>query len=199
MEAYFWRERGENISFLKKMAEKVTPPKMKIELTLSKYLCALGEGVEGTMNVTSDESVDCDEVRLEFTCVESNRVRKRVYNPSLKREVETDVWESTTLLNQKIPLSGPLRFETGSAAMFRFNFTIPPTLPPTIKSAMRRVEYRVKGVVAVKGRPDATSRTIEISVAEPGTVKRSVKCPYCGTNYPEDLFSCPHCGAPRTQ
>lgn len=172
---------------------------MKIDIALSRYLYTLGEEVQGTLNVLSNEVVDCDEIRLEVTCVESNKVRKRVYNPSLKREVETDVWETTTLLNQKIPLSGPLHFEQGSAATFQFSFTIPPTLPPTVKSATRKVEYKVKGVAAVRGRPDATSRTIEISVAEHGVVKRMVKCPYCGASYPEDLFNCPHCGAPRTQ
>ncbi|MEM1869747.1 MAG: sporulation protein [Thermofilaceae archaeon] len=172
---------------------------MKIDLALSKYLYALGEEVEGSLSVVSEEVVDSDEIRIEFTCVESNKVRKRVYNPSLKREVETETWESTTLHNQKIPLSGPLHFEPGSAATFKFSFAIPPTLPPTIKSASRRVEYRVKGVVAVRRRPDTTSRTIEISVAEPGSVKRNVKCLYCGTMYPEDLTNCPHCGAPRTR
>ncbi|MEM1910035.1 MAG: hypothetical protein QXT79_11720, partial [Thermofilaceae archaeon] len=76
---------------------------MKIDLALSKYLYALGEEVEGSLSVVSEEVVDSDETRIEFTCVESNKVRKRVYNPSLKREVETETWESTTLHNQKIP------------------------------------------------------------------------------------------------
>jgi rubrerythrin len=71
-----------------------------------------------------------------------------------------------------------------------------------MKSLDRRVEWSLKGVVTVKGRPDATSKTVELVVVprelaqqpQPGTVT----CKYCGTVYSQSLDQCPYCGAPRT-
>lgn len=186
------------MSFLRKVVEKVTPPKVKLDLKLSGLVVELGRELEGTLQVVAEEPVNADEVRIEVSCTEHNRVQRQTYDPQLQRYVTRDVWESANLLDQKLPLSGPLRFEPGSAATFRFDVSVPPSLPPTFKSATRRVEWKVKGVVAVRGRPDATSRTVEITVIQPGAVKRTLRCPYCGTAYPEDLLSCPHCGAPRS-
>jgi rubrerythrin len=73
---------------------------------------------------------------------------------------------------------------------------------PSLKSVDRVVAWELKGVVAVKGRPDATSRTIEVQVSLPSQVPlvqqpATVTCEYCGTVYPETLVKCPNCGAPR--
>jgi rubrerythrin len=58
--------------------------------------------------------------------------------------------------------------------------------------------------VAIKGRPDVTSETVELQVirpAGPQVVKEKevvmIPCEYCGTLMPETSSSCPNCGAPR--
>jgi hypothetical protein len=190
------------VGFLGKLKEKVTPPNVHVSVTLKKQFFSIGENLEGTVQILPGEEVDCDEIRCEIACTERVRKVKRVYNPSLKREVEQEVWDSAVLFSSKPQLSGPAHLSQGVALSFPFSVPIPPHLPPSMKSLDRRVEWSLKGVVAVKGRPDATSKTVELVVVprelaqqpQPGTVT----CKYCGTVYSQSLDRCPNCGAPRT-
>ncbi|MBS7649229.1 hypothetical protein KEJ17_06290, partial [Candidatus Bathyarchaeota archaeon] len=86
---------------------------------------------------------------------------------------------------------------------------IPITMKPTSKGIDRKVTWSIRGVVAVKGRPDATSPTLEVQVAQPAAapvIKEKevirevvmVPCKYCGTLFPQTETICPHCGAKRT-
>ncbi|MCS7105557.1 MAG: hypothetical protein NZ954_08385 [Thermofilaceae archaeon] len=188
------------MSFLKKLQEKVTPPRVEVNLMFKKTVFQLGEELEGLLHVLPHEEVDCSEIRCELTCVESVRVRKKVYDSSLKREVENVVWESSTLLSDRPQLSGPTHLTPGVLQSFPFKFLLPPSLPPSFKSFDRRVEWKIKGVVAVPGRPDATSKVVELQVVQqkPVLEQRTVTCRYCGAVYPESLTACPNCGAPRT-
>jgi rubrerythrin len=63
--------------------------------------------------------------------------------------------------------------------------------------------------MAVEGRPDVTSTTIEIQVSVPGAspvirekeIVREIvmiPCKYCGTLMPQTETVCPNCGAKRT-
>jgi len=198
------------LSFLKKIAEKVTPPKVSLSLNFNKNVYSLGENLEGELTVCSDEDFDADEIRCEFQCVESAKVQKRFYDPSLKREVIRDVWETATLYSTKPRLSGPTHLSKGFVGKFPFSINIPPTMKPTYKGVDRRVTWSIKGVVAVKGRPDATSSVVEIQVIPPAAapvVKEKevivrevvmIPCKYCGTLMPQTETVCPHCGAKRT-
>ncbi|MEM3952695.1 MAG: hypothetical protein QXP74_04740, partial [Nitrososphaerota archaeon] len=127
------------MSFLKKLAEKVTPPRVSVKLSLS----------ESVLLVSSDEDFDAEEIRCEMQCVESAKVLKRFYDPGLKREVVREVWESATLHSARVSLSGPIRISKGFSEKFPFSILIPITLKPTSKSMDRNVSWTIKGVVAV--------------------------------------------------
>jgi len=190
------------MGFLEKFKEKVTPPKVHVSVVLKKPFFSIGENLEGVVQVLPSEEVDCDEIRCEITCVEKVRKVKRVYNQALKREVEQEVWDSAVLFSSKPQLCGPTHLSEGVALSFPFSVPIPPHLPPYLKSLDRRVEWSLKGVVAVRGRPDATSKTVELVVVQRELAQQpqpaTVACKYCGAVYSQNLDRCPNCGAPRT-
>lgn len=190
------------MSVFRKLKEKVTPPKVNISVVLKKPFSALGDTLDGTVQVESQEEFDCTEVRCELECVEQVRRIRRVYNEALKREVEQQVWESAALFSAKPQLIGAMRIPEGFIQSYQFNIPIPPGAPPSLKSLDRVVAWSLKGVVAVDGRPDATSKTVEIQVAPPSQVQqaqsKTVSCKYCGTVFPESESRCLNCGAPRT-
>jgi hypothetical protein len=197
------------LAFLRKMVEKVTPPKVNLVLNLNKSTYVLGENVEGELAISSSEDFDADDIRCELQCVESAKVLKPVYDATLKREVTREVWESATLYYAKPSLSGPIHISRGFTGKFPFSINIPVTVKPTLKSIDRKVTWSIKGVIAVKGRPDASSQTLEVQVTQPSAapiikereVIREVvmiPCKYCGTLMPQTETVCPNCGAKRT-
>ncbi|MEM2351901.1 MAG: hypothetical protein QXT26_05800, partial [Thermoproteota archaeon] len=145
------------MSFLKKLAEKVTPPKVTLKLNLSENIVFLGGDFKGELFVSSDEDFVAEEIRCELICTESAKVLRHFYDPALKRDVIREVWESATLYSVKPSLSGPIHILKGFSASFPFSISIPITMKPTLKGIDRRVTWTSKGVIAVKGRPDATS------------------------------------------
>jgi len=189
------------MSLFKKLREKVTSPKVNVSLVLKKPLFSLGDAVEGDLKVESEEEFDCTEVRCELECVERVRKTRRVYNEALKREVEQQVWESAVIFSAKPQLAGALHIPEGFVQSYCFKILIPPGAQPSFKSLDRVVVWSLKGVVAVDGRPDATSKTVELQVAPPSQVQQApptVSCKYCGTVFPQSEVKCPNCGAPRT-
>lgn len=189
------------MSLFRKLRDKVTPPQVNISLFLKEPLFYLGSNVEGTVQVESREEFDCTEVRCELECVERVRKTRRVYDTALKREVEQQVWDSAVIFSTKPQLAGALHIPEGFIQSFRFKILIPPGAQPSLKSIDRIVVWNLKGVVAVEGRPDATSKTIEIQVSPPSQVQQAsstVSCKYCGTVFPRSETRCPNCGAPRT-
>ncbi|MEM3665542.1 MAG: hypothetical protein QW222_00490 [Candidatus Bathyarchaeia archaeon] len=198
-----------HMAFLKKLKDKLTPPKATISLTLNKSSFALGENVEGTLSVSSDEEFDATEVRCEIQCVEEAKKTKRVYDEALRREIERQVMESATLYSAKPKISGPLHLTKGFAQTFPFSINIPIGGRPTYKSIDSKVTWFMKGVIAVDGRPDVTSSTLEIQVTQPSAtpvIKEKeiirevvmIPCKYCGTLTPQTSIECPNCGAKRT-
>jgi hypothetical protein len=190
------------VGFLGKLKEKVTPPNVQVTVALKKQFFSLGENLEGAVQILPGEGVDCDEIRCEIACVERVRKVKRVYSQSPKREVEQEVWGSAVLFSSKPQLSGPMHLSEGVALSFPFSVPLPPHLPPSMKTLDRRAEWSLKGVVAVRGRPDATSKTLELVVVPRELAQQpqpaTVTCKYCGAVYPQSLDRCPNCGAPRT-
>ncbi|MCX8182958.1 MAG: hypothetical protein N3F08_00855 [Crenarchaeota archaeon] len=189
------------MSLFKKLRDKVTPPRVNVSLFLKEQLFYLGGNVEGTVQVESQEEFDCTEVRCELECVERVRKTKRIYDPALKREVDQQVWDSAVIFSARPQLVGALHIPEGFIQSFPFKILIPPGTQPSLKSLDRVVVWNLKGVVAVEGRPDATSKTIEIQVSPHPRIQQAlstVSCKYCGTVFPQSETRCPNCGAPRT-
>jgi hypothetical protein len=132
-----------------------------------------------------------------------------VYDATLKRTVPKEVTDSAVLFAAKPVLSGPIQMSNGETRNFPVAINIPAGGRSTYQSIDQRVTWTVKGVVAVDGRPDAMSRTVEIQVTPPAAqpvvrekeIVREVvmiPCKYCQSLMDQTLTACPNCGAKRT-
>jgi hypothetical protein len=197
------------MGLFKKFTNKFTAPETNVQLNLNKFSAALGENIDGTLVVCSKEDFDATEVRCEICCVEHARVIRQVYDAQLRRNLPREVEDSAVLFTAKPVLSGPTHVGNGETRTFPLNLNIPAGGRPTYKSIDSSVTWTIKGVVAVDGRPDATSRTAEIQVIQPAAqpvirekeILREVvmiPCKYCGSLMDQTLTACPSCGAKRT-
>lgn len=197
------------MSFLKKFKDRLTKPNATVSLQLNKSGFALGENLEGTLVVTSSEEFDVKEIRCEFQSVETKRTISNQYDAALKRTVPREVQQSATLWSARPQLSGPIHLTPSFSQNYRVATTIPAAGRPTYRSVDQNVVWSVKGVIAVDGRPDVTSSTIEIQVSPPSAspvihekeILREVvmiPCKYCGALMEQTVTVCPNCGARKT-
>ena len=197
------------MGLFKKFTNKFSVPETNLQLNLNKFSVALGENLDGTLVVSSREDIEADEVRCEIQCVEQARVIRQVYDAQLKRTLPREVKDSAVLFSARPALSGPTHLGNGETRNFSLNVNIPAGGQPTFQSIDRKVAWTIKGVVAVNGRPDATSRIAEIQVTPPSAqpvirekeIVREVvmiPCKYCGSLMDQTVVSCPKCGANRT-
>lgn len=205
-----YRQLGvHGMGFFKKLKDKMTLPQASVLLKFNKTSYIAGENLEGTLTVNSKEEFDATEIRCEIQCVEEARKMRRVYEERLHREVDQEFWDSATLFSARPALSGSTHLTNGYAQDFPFTINLPVSGPATCRSLDRKVTWTIKGVIAIDGRPDVTSRITEIQVAPPGAspvirereVIREVvmiPCKYCGALMPQTETACPHCGAKRT-
>lgn len=197
------------MSFFKKFKDRFAAPKAQVSLQLNRPSYTLGESIEGSLTVTSSEEFDAKEVRCEFQSVE---MKKRVvpqYDATLKRTVPKEVTESATLWSARPVLSGLLHVTSGFSQTFPLSINIPAGGRPTFHSVEQNVTWSLKGVVAIEGRPDVTSTTVEVQVSPLGAqpiIKEKeivrevvmIPCKYCGALMPQTETVCPNCGAKRT-
>jgi hypothetical protein len=196
------------MGFFKKLHDKVSAPEANVELKFSSYSVVLGGNLEGSLNVFSKEDFDSTEVRVEIQCVQQDRVIRQEYDPALKRYIPREVQESAIIFAAKPVLSNATHINNGETRSFPLNINIPAGGRPT-NQGIQKVTWTIKGVVAVDGRPDATSHTAEIQVlestAQPVIMQREVvrevvkiPCRFCGTLFDQLETSCPNCGAKRS-
>ncbi|HKZ88291.1 MAG TPA: hypothetical protein VJ066_03915 [Candidatus Bathyarchaeia archaeon] len=179
------------MGFFKKLHDKVSAPEANVELKFSSCSVTLGENLQGFLAIASKEDFDCDEVRFEIQCVEQARVIRQEYDPALKRYLPREVQESAVLFAAKPVLTGDTHISKGENRSFPLNINIPAGGRPTYQGVQNKVSWTIKGVIAVDGRPDATSHTAEIQVLSPTAqqivrerevVREVVKipCRFCG-------------------
>lgn len=188
--------------------KRLTPPKASISITLDKDTVDLGEEVKGTVNVTSEEEIDAEGVRVQLMCIlegdpaliprgRRGRLEGRTAPPpqkdtvdilvdtivkgSREEEVSTSVPRRETGLHfvwvGTANVSGPLHLTKGTQQKFTFSIGIPTNLPPTsqMKSEGRyaSITWNLKGIIAVKKRPDRTTSSRiganSVMVTEPTT------------------------------
>ena len=199
------------MGFLKKFTNKLTAPEASVQLRISNYSVELGDNLQGTLNVSSIEDFQVTEVRCEIACVEKAKVIREVYDAALKRSIPQVVDESVVIYSAKPALSGPSNFANGEFRSIPIKINIPADARPTYTGVDSRVTWTIKGVLAVDGRPDKTTETIEIQVIAPtvqaqaATVQKEVirtvvmiPCKYCQGLMDQTLTVCPNCGAKRT-
>jgi hypothetical protein len=201
---------AKGMGFFHKLHDKVTPPDTRLELQLSKCNFALGEDLMGNLVLSAQEDFDCTQVRLEVECTESAKVVRYDYDAASRRSIARETTESAVLFSAKPALSNAAHFVNGESRSFPIKFNIPAGGRPTYVAFDRRVTWTIKGVVAVDGRPDATTHVAEIQVVQPTVVASpqvvrevirevvKVPCRYCQTLFDQLETSCPNCGAKRT-
>ena len=196
------------MSFLRRIKDSITQPKAKIVVQFSKNSFALGENVEGNLAVSSDEEFDAKEIRCELQSVEEAKRIKLVYDETAKREVLKEASESATLYSARPTVTGPLHLTKGFSQTYPFSIYLPAGLRPTFKSLDSKITWTFKAAIAIEGRPDVTSQTIEIQVIQPTAPQIKEKeiirevvmipCKYCGALMPQTDTTCARCGAKRT-
>jgi hypothetical protein len=115
------------------------------------------------------------------------------------------------IYSAKPALSGPSHFANSEIRSIPININIPASARPTYVGVDNRVTWTVKGVLAVDGRPDRTTETLQLQVfaptvqAQAAPVQREVirtivmiPCKYCQGLMDQTLTVCPNCGAKRT-
>jgi hypothetical protein len=199
------------MDFLKKLHDKVTAPNGTLQLKLDSWSVPLGQSLVGSLAFSVGEDFDCTEVRCEIDCVETARVVRNVYDPNIRRMVAQESTETAVLYAVKPPLSGPAHFIKGENRSFPINIPIPASARITYNGVGQQLVWKVKGVVAVDGRPDGTTETLEFQVVQPAAVVNQpqaqvvkevvivkIPCKYCGTLFNQLDTFCPNCGAKRT-
>jgi len=192
------------MSFFKKIGAHLVAPKADVNLQLSDAYAVLGDNLEGTLTVTAHETIDAEEIRCELNCNESARVTRTEYDPALKRMVTRQYTENRVLYQTNAVCNPATQLVPEVSRSFKFSINIPAGARPTFMSAIDNVQWQIKGVVAVHGRPDVTTQTLQFQVIpesqrpanQPPKV-RLVPCEYCQTAMPETTLVCPNCGARR--
>ncbi|MGD6932670.1 MAG: hypothetical protein ACQCN5_00500 [Candidatus Bathyarchaeia archaeon] len=192
------------MDFLKKLGSHLTAPKADANLVLSEQFVVIGDCLEGTLTVLPHETIDADEVRCELDCIETARVMRTDYDPAAKRMVTRMVTETRKLYEVNPVCCPSTQLVNGVSRSFKLSVNIPIGSRPTFSSVNDNVEWQIKGVVAVHGRPDLTTDTIKLMVIPESQRPqnqapkiRLVNCEYCESAMPETILACPNCGARR--
>ncbi|MDI6814144.1 MAG: sporulation protein [Desulfitobacteriaceae bacterium] len=182
---------------------RFNPINAKLSVQLDKSTFVEGEPVTGKLLLNSDEAVHADEMRVEVRITET-------YQTPVWRHVGGRVHQTTEtrvnlLHSENVRVCGPFDVTKGHAEAFPFSVNLPP-VRPTMPNGI--IERKIKGVLAVKGRPDKTQE-VRVSVTyapygpaaapapSPVVVKEVIKvpCKYCGALIPVEAGRCSNCGA----
>jgi hypothetical protein len=184
--------------------DRLRKPKASVSLNVTKTTQELGADLNGEINVSCQDEFDATEVRAELRCVERRRRERMVYNEKLKREVRQVYWDVATLHSADPKVSGEMHMLPGFRKTFPLSVNIPAGGRESFDGVDASVSWSIKGVIAIKGRPDVTSKTLELQAIRPtgGTVAAKedvpmIACEYCEGLMPQTETSCPTCGAPR--
>ena len=131
------------------------PLKAKVWVSLDKPQFAEGEQVTGKVSATAEDYIQAQEVRIEARAFQNYEEMVWVTLPNNQR-VQQREHRQDTLFSHDARISGPSDFGKGPQRDFPFQVGIP-TFRPT--RAGGTIQYSVKGVIAVKGRPDVTGAT----------------------------------------
>ncbi len=196
------------MGFFKKLTDRFTKPKTSVSLTIPKSTFELGEDLKGAIVVSSQEEFDATEVRAEIRCVEKKK-RERLEYDDEGRRVHRTSWDQATLHSANPRASGALHLTSGFNKTFPFSVNIPAGGRESFDSVDGGVTWSIKGVIAINGRPDVNTETMELQVIRPAAAPTIVKekeiikevvmipCEYCGSLMPQTATSCPNCGATR--
>ena len=175
------------MSFLKRLI----PLKAHASVALDKPTFSEGEPVMGKVNIDSSEYVQSTGVRVEARAYEHYEELEWVLEND--KRVPRMASKTSTLFSRDVSISGPSDFGQGPTRSFPFSVGIPPFRP---SHSGGNIEYQVKGVVAVKGRPDITATT-QIAFNPPLTYTLIAPPPMQQTAYGPQASYTPTGSAPQ--
>ena len=141
---------------------KFKAPKATIGVFLDQQYISLRQPMTGKCIVSSSEAFDVDEIRIELWVTEWTRATEK--KQSGQQTITVTAQQNTPLHQGKSTIAGRMSLTEGFTQDFPFTIHLPSGLPPTYQSQNARNTWMMKGVIAVKGRPDVTSHDIEIQV-----------------------------------
>jgi len=142
---------------------KFKAPKATVSVLLDKGEYSSREPLTGKISVSAAEDVDIDEVRLEIWVNEFTRASESIdVGGGTRRTVTTQ--QNNTIHSGKTTVAGRMHASNGFSQDFPFSINLPPGIPPTYRGRNATNSWKMKGVIAVKGRPDVTGHDMEIQV-----------------------------------
>ncbi|MDI6904859.1 MAG: sporulation protein [Candidatus Bathyarchaeia archaeon] len=144
------------------LLKRFKAPKATISVTLDKQAFNLNETMTGKFSVSSSEEFDADESRIELWVTEWTKATEKKGSGSEERTVTAE--QNAKLHEGKIAVAGRMHITEGFNQQFPFSIPLPSGIPPTYRGHNARNTWRMKGVMAVKGRPDVTSHIMEVQI-----------------------------------
>lgn len=146
--------------------DRFKAPKATISVSLDKQIFNLNEPMTGKLSVSSSEEFDADELRIELWVTEETTARGSVtiHAGAGDEEQTVTVKQEDNLHEEKITVAGRMRVTEGFNQQFPFSITVPSGVPPTYRGRNASNTWKMKGVIAVKGRPDVTSHVMEVQI-----------------------------------
>jgi sporulation-control protein spo0M len=193
------------LSFFKRLI----PLKAEMRMNLENITVENGQPFKGTATLASRDKFNVEEVRMEI------RVKESWEEPAIERDAQGNQRQvmkkrENVLFSRDVPVSQAFSMGEGDGKDFPFEVTIPMRTPSRYGSS---IQYSLKAVANVKGRPDVTKEVLPMVV--PATVvmgspmgaqvtqviqKEVIKlpCRYCNTlvDFTSGVNKCPSCGAP---
>ena len=142
--------------------DRLKTPKGTVTVRFDNEYQSLRQGLTGTMNVSSSEEFDAEEIRLEIWVTEW--VQATEQKKQGEQTISVSAQQNKILHKGKHSVQGQMQFTDGFTQDIPFNIHLPPGIPPTYQSQNARTTWMLKGVIAVKGRPDITGHDMEIKV-----------------------------------
>jgi hypothetical protein len=195
--------------------KRLVPVKAQMTLNLEKYSVENGQPFKGSAVLTASERFHVDQVRMEIRVNElwedyggnkgsgpgfSVKGVNVTMGGGRTQTVGQKSEHRNTLFSQDVPVSQAFDISEGEQKQFPFEVTIPLYQQSRFDG---RVEYSLKAVACVKGRPDVTKDVTPSVVPSTTTTviqKEVIKipCQFCGSLYDftSGVSKCPNCGAP---
>ena len=163
--------------------KKFSAPKAKIELKLNEVAYNYTDKLTGRIVLDAQEDISVDEFRIEFGGNKKIKWKKGFSSYS----------SSSSLASTKIPVGGPVNLQKGQHYEQPFQIDIPQYSKP---DPFTELEIKVKGVAAVKGRPDLTHEVKPV-INFPYVIeclKEYGGCGFITQPMPNPVKACPKCG-----
>jgi hypothetical protein len=157
------KRRGILMGLFKKITGALHAPEANISVNIGQMAFALGQEIQGSIQVAASEEFDAVELRVELEDYEQSKAFYRISRPN-QPDITGTAEEGTRLYTGKVAVSGPLHVTKGFTGEYNFRIPIPANASTTYSGKNASNKWSIKGVIGVSGRPDVNSHEIEVIV-----------------------------------